>query len=124
MYRGREEECPWSLNCFRPNHDASFSSSLDMSSSSSSSTGGKSVLFVCLGNICVRPLASASSAPAHAPELVKRSPLAEAVFQHLVVQRGLEGSITRIDSAGTVGYHVGEEPDERWVGCWEEESGS
>ena len=39
------------------------------------------VLFVCHGNIC-------------------RSPVAEGVFKHLVVERGLERSF-RIDSAGT-----------------------
>ncbi|KAM0754944.1 LMWPc-domain-containing protein [Meredithblackwellia eburnea MCA 4105] len=59
-------------------------------------TEGKSVLFVCLGNIC-------------------RSPLAEAVFAHMVKERKLEGKITRIDSAGTGGYHIGEEPDDRSV---------
>lgn len=57
---------------------------------------GKGVLFVCLGNIC-------------------RSPLAEAVFAHLVNERGLADKITRIDSAGTGGYHVGSDPDERYA---------
>lgn len=52
-----------------------------------------SVLFVCLGNIC-------------------RSPLAEGVFWHLVVQRGLESSF-RVESAGTGAWHVGEPPDDR-----------
>ena len=51
------------------------------------------VLFVCLGNIC-------------------RSPLAEAVFRHLVRQRGLEDRFV-IDSAGTSGYHRGAPPDRR-----------
>lgn len=46
------------------------------------------IIFVCLGNIC-------------------RSPTAEGVFQHLVVQQGL-GSYFEIDSAGTGAYHVGE----------------
>ncbi|MEZ4517753.1 MAG: low molecular weight protein-tyrosine-phosphatase [Chloroflexota bacterium] len=46
------------------------------------------VLFVCLGNIC-------------------RSPMAEAVFQRMVVDAGLEAEIT-VDSAGTSSYHVGE----------------
>ncbi|GAA5978994.1 hypothetical protein JCM10908_002764 [Rhodotorula pacifica] len=50
-----------------------------------------SVLFVCLGNIC-------------------RSPLAEAVFADICKKRGLD---IEADSAGTAGYHVGEEPDER-----------
>ncbi len=48
------------------------------------------VLFVCLGNIC-------------------RSPMAEAVFQHLVDQAGLSDEITA-DSAGTGDWHVGEKP--------------
>ncbi len=48
------------------------------------------VLFVCLGNIC-------------------RSPMAEAVFRHLVVQAGLQDRIV-IDSAGTGGWHEGEPP--------------
>jgi protein-tyrosine phosphatase len=48
------------------------------------------VLFVCLGNIC-------------------RSPMAEAVFQHLVDQAGLSDAIT-VDSAGTGEWHVGEKP--------------
>lgn len=41
-----------------------------------------------------------------------RSPTAEAVFRHAVVQAGLEGAIV-CDSAGTHDYHVGEPPDER-----------
>ncbi|KAI8325711.1 LMWPc-domain-containing protein [Martensiomyces pterosporus] len=53
------------------------------------------VLFVCLGNIC-------------------RSPMAEAVFAHIVKQRGLSDRFL-IDSAGTAGYHVGERPDARSV---------
>jgi protein-tyrosine phosphatase len=51
------------------------------------------VLFVCLGNIC-------------------RSPTAEGVFRHRVRERGLEDVITT-DSAGTSGWHIGEEPDRR-----------
>ncbi len=51
------------------------------------------VLFVCLGNIC-------------------RSPMAEGVFQHLVKERGLQDQIS-CDSAGTSGFHAGEEADER-----------
>ncbi|TPX63932.1 acid phosphatase [Spizellomyces sp. 'palustris'] len=53
-----------------------------------------SVLFVCLGNIC-------------------RSPMAEAVFKHVVKERGLEERLGAINSAGTAGYHVGEKPDPR-----------
>jgi protein-tyrosine-phosphatase len=39
-----------------------------------------------------------------------RSPMGEAVLQHIAKERGLE---IKVDSAGTAGYHVGEEPDER-----------
>ncbi|MBC7461818.1 MAG: low molecular weight phosphotyrosine protein phosphatase [Thermoleophilia bacterium] len=49
-----------------------------------------SVLMVCMGNIC-------------------RSPMAEAVFRHLVTDAGLEGRVT-IDSAGTHSYHLGHTP--------------
>ncbi|MBW7456736.1 low molecular weight protein-tyrosine-phosphatase [Paenibacillus sepulcri] len=51
-----------------------------------------SVLFVCLGNIC-------------------RSPMAEAVFRHQLVQAGLEGVIA-VDSAGTGDWHLGKPPHE------------
>jgi protein-tyrosine phosphatase len=51
------------------------------------------VLFVCMGNIC-------------------RSPTAHGIFQHLVREQGLAGEIA-VDSAGTIGYHVGEAPDPR-----------
>lgn len=54
-----------------------------------------SVLFVCLGNIC-------------------RSPTAHGVFETLVAQQGLAGSIT-VDSAGTAAYHVGNPPDQRSI---------
>lgn len=46
------------------------------------------VLFVCMGNIC-------------------RSPMAEAVFQHMVDEAGLSKHF-QIDSAGTGDWHVGE----------------
>jgi protein-tyrosine phosphatase len=48
------------------------------------------VLFVCTGNIC-------------------RSPMAEAVFCHMVSQAGLGGRI-EADSAGTGPWHAGEQP--------------
>ena len=51
------------------------------------------VLFVCLGNIC-------------------RSPLAEAVFNGLLRDKGLEKAIS-CDSAGTSDYHIGEAADVR-----------
>lgn len=51
------------------------------------------ICFVCLGNIC-------------------RSPLAEGVFQDLVIQAGLEERIL-IHSAGTGGWHVDSPPDTR-----------
>ena len=53
----------------------------------------KSVLFVCLGNIC-------------------RSPSAEGVFAHYLAERGLSEVIT-VDSAGTGAWHIGELPDPR-----------
>ena len=53
----------------------------------------KSVLFVCMGNIC-------------------RSPTAEGVFRKLVADAGLEHHIDT-DSAGTHAYHVGQRPDRR-----------
>ena len=53
----------------------------------------RSVLFVCLGNIC-------------------RSPTGEGVMQHLVEERGLSEKI-EIHSAGTIGYHEGRPADER-----------
>jgi protein-tyrosine phosphatase len=46
------------------------------------------VNFVCLGNIC-------------------RSPMAEAVFQKMVDDAGLQ-SVIEVDSAGTGSWHVGE----------------
>jgi protein-tyrosine phosphatase len=48
------------------------------------------VLFVCLGNIC-------------------RSPMAAAIFRHLVQKAGLSGQI-EVDSAGIGSWHVGEPP--------------
>ena len=51
------------------------------------------VCFVCLGNIC-------------------RSPTAEAVFRRLVQDARL-GKEIEVESAGTGGYHVGEQADPR-----------
>jgi protein-tyrosine phosphatase len=48
------------------------------------------VLFVCLGNIC-------------------RSPMAEALFRHLLRQHGLERLVT-VDSAGLSNWHEGQRP--------------
>lgn len=48
---------------------------------------------VCMGNIC-------------------RSPTAEAVLRHKLVQAGL-GEWVDVDSAGTHAYHIGSPPDER-----------
>lgn len=53
----------------------------------------KSVLFVCMGNIC-------------------RSPTGEGVMKKLVDDRGLSDLI-EVDSAGTISYHAGELPDAR-----------
>ncbi|KAB5525597.1 phosphotyrosine protein phosphatase I superfamily [Coniochaeta sp. 2T2.1] len=53
-----------------------------------------SVLFVCLGNIC-------------------RSTMSEGVFQSLAKKEPYQGLIAKIDSCGTAGYHIGEEPDHR-----------
>jgi len=51
------------------------------------------VLMICMGNIC-------------------RSPTAEAVLRHKLVQRGLADQV-RVDSAGTHAWHTGEAPDHR-----------
>ena len=48
------------------------------------------VLFVCLGNIC-------------------RSPMAEAVFRHLVEKEKLSNYI-QVDSAATSAWHIGDQP--------------
>lgn len=53
----------------------------------------KSVLFVCLGNIC-------------------RSPSGEGIFNHLLKENHLTDQI-RSDSAGTSAYHEGEPADGR-----------
>lgn len=53
----------------------------------------KKILFLCMGNIC-------------------RSPAGHCVFQHLVDQAGLTDQF-EIESAGTIGFHVGSPPDSR-----------
>ena len=59
----------------------------------SSEGNAQSVLMVCLGNIC-------------------RSPIAAHVFKHLAKEKGVE-SQWLCDSAGTGGWHVGEDMDPR-----------
>ncbi|HVU72988.1 MAG TPA: low molecular weight protein-tyrosine-phosphatase [Mycobacteriales bacterium] len=51
------------------------------------------ICFVCTGNIC-------------------RSPTAEVVMRHLVDEAGLSDRIV-VDSAGTAGYHLGDDADPR-----------
>lgn len=53
----------------------------------------KKIMFVCLGNIC-------------------RSPVAEAVFTHIVKERGLDLKY-QAGSSGTSAFHVGADPDPR-----------
>ena len=53
----------------------------------------KSVLFVCLGNIC-------------------RSPAAEAIFIDLIEKQGLKDGFI-VDSAGTGSWHIGKKADFR-----------
>lgn len=53
----------------------------------------KSILFVCMGNIC-------------------RSPMAEGVFLHILKREHRVKDFV-VDSAGTIGYHAGELPDSR-----------
>lgn len=53
----------------------------------------KSILFVCMGNIC-------------------RSPMADGIFLHIIKRDKAENQFN-IDSAGTHGYHAGELADGR-----------
>ncbi|XP_062324222.1 low molecular weight phosphotyrosine protein phosphatase isoform X2 [Osmerus eperlanus] len=57
----------------------------------------KSVLFVCLGNIC-------------------RSPIAEAVFKKMATDKDVVDE-WRIDSAATSTYEIGSSPDHRGQAC-------
>lgn len=54
----------------------------------------KSILMVCLGNIC-------------------RSPLAEGILRQKFSEAGITN--IKVDSAGTSSYHAGEHPDQRSV---------
>uniref|UniRef100_T1IH30 Low molecular weight phosphotyrosine protein phosphatase n=1 Tax=Strigamia maritima TaxID=126957 RepID=T1IH30_STRMM len=65
-----------------------------------SSSTPKSVLFVCLGNIC-------------------RSPIAEAVFNHVAKEKGVESQWTS-DSAAIGSWHIGKNPDHRARSCMKE----
>lgn len=60
----------------------------------------KSVLFVCMGNIC-------------------RSPTAEGIFRKLVTDAGRDSEF-QVDSAGTIGYHAGSMADRRMRSAAEE----
>ena len=53
----------------------------------------ENIMFVCQGNIC-------------------RSPLAQALFEHLLQKRGIADRY-RVDSTGVSSYHVGESADRR-----------
>lgn len=55
----------------------------------------KRILFVCLGNIC-------------------RSPQAEAIFNHKIIQKGLAHKFLS-DSCGTSNYHIGDSPNRRTI---------
>ncbi|XP_049445379.1 low molecular weight phosphotyrosine protein phosphatase isoform X2 [Epinephelus fuscoguttatus] len=65
-------------------------------------SGNKSVLFVCLGNIC-------------------RSPIAEAVFTKMATDAGVVDK-WRIDSAATSTYEIGNSPDYRGQACMKSHS--
>ncbi|XP_063078483.1 low molecular weight phosphotyrosine protein phosphatase isoform X1 [Engraulis encrasicolus] len=60
-------------------------------------TRSKSVLFVCLGNIC-------------------RSPIAEAVFRKLATDKGVVDNWL-IDSSATSDFNTGSRPDSRGLAC-------
>ncbi len=54
------------------------------------------VLFVCMGNIC-------------------RSPTAEGVFNKTAERKRITDVLLTVDSAGTIGYHAGENADPRAI---------
>ena len=60
-----------------------------------SESSARSILFICMGNIC-------------------RSPMAEGVFLHKLRERDLLDDFD-VDSAGTGGWHAGDPPDHRSV---------
>ncbi|KAM6992463.1 low molecular weight phosphotyrosine protein phosphatase isoform 1-T1 [Tautogolabrus adspersus] len=60
-------------------------------------SGSKSVLFVCLGNIC-------------------RSPIAEAVFRKMATDAGVVDKWV-IDSGATSDWNIGSSPDDRGLAC-------
>ncbi|XP_026197620.1 low molecular weight phosphotyrosine protein phosphatase isoform X2 [Anabas testudineus] len=60
-------------------------------------TSSKSVLFVCLGNIC-------------------RSPIAEAVFRKMATDAGVVDKWV-IDSGATSDWNIGSSPDARGLSC-------
>uniref|UniRef100_UPI0037E9153E low molecular weight phosphotyrosine protein phosphatase isoform X2 n=1 Tax=Semicossyphus pulcher TaxID=241346 RepID=UPI0037E9153E len=60
-------------------------------------SGSKSVLFVCLGNIC-------------------RSPIAEAVFRKMATDAGVVDKWV-IDSGATSDWNIGSLPDDRGLAC-------
>ncbi|XP_074541377.1 low molecular weight phosphotyrosine protein phosphatase isoform X2 [Halichoeres trimaculatus] len=60
-------------------------------------SGSKSVLFVCLGNIC-------------------RSPIAEAVFRKMATDAGVVDQWV-IDSGATSDWNIGSSPDDRGLAC-------
>lgn len=61
----------------------------------------KSVLFVCLGNIC-------------------RSPMAAAIFNHQIAKMGLDSAFFA-DSCGTGDYHIGQGADSRTLAAVEKQ---
>ncbi|KAK6936181.1 Phosphotyrosine protein phosphatase I [Dillenia turbinata] len=81
----------------KPSQQSLIKASMSSSASTEIQTKPFSVLFVCLGNIC-------------------RSPAAEGVFRDLVKKRGIDSNFN-IDSAGTIGYHEGDQADPRMRGA-------